>query len=156
MKGSRGAEKNRLYYNLSPVYGSGTIYVPVDTKIFMRPVLSRREAMDLIRRINGSGNTHHFIVTADHGFIYKRDKLSESEKIAGKSMENAFVNRRFVVSAAPLQDDGIGHIVAPCVMLAVIERTMPKQWNIGTWIIMRSAVERSIRSPMHLPSFTTL
>ena len=51
---------------------------------------------------------------------------------------------------------GIGHIVAPCVMLAVIERTMPKQWNIGTWIIMRSAVERSIRSPMHLPSFTTL
>ena len=51
MKGSRGAEKNRLYYKLSPVYGSGTIYVPVDTKIFMRPVLSRREAMDLIRRI---------------------------------------------------------------------------------------------------------
>lgn len=66
--------------------------------------------MDLICRINGSGNTHHFIVTADHGFIYKRDKLSESEKIAGKSMENAFVNRRFVVSAAPLQDDGIGHM----------------------------------------------
>lgn len=53
-----------------------------------------QEIMDLIRRINGSGNTHHFIVTADHGFIYKRDKLSESEKIAGKSMENAFVNRR--------------------------------------------------------------
>ena len=51
MKGSRGAEKNRLYYKLSPVYGSGTIYVPVDTKIFMRPVLSRREAMDLIHRI---------------------------------------------------------------------------------------------------------
>lgn len=50
MKGSRGAEKNRLYYKLSPVYGSGTIYVPVDTKIFMRPVLSRREAMDLIHR----------------------------------------------------------------------------------------------------------
>ena len=25
MKGSRGAEKNRLYYKLSPVYGSGTI-----------------------------------------------------------------------------------------------------------------------------------
>lgn len=69
-----------------------------------------QEIMDLIRRINGSGNTHHFIVTADHGFIYKRDKLSESEKIAGKSMENAFVNRRFVVSAAPLQDDGIGHM----------------------------------------------
>ena len=63
-----------------------------------------------IRRLTDNANIRHFIVTADHGFIYKRDKLSESEKIAGKSMENAFVNRRFVVSAAPLQDDGIGHM----------------------------------------------
>ena len=47
-------------------------------------------------------------------------------------------------------------MVAPCVMDAVIDRTMPKQWNMGTWIIMRSAVDRSMRSPMHLPSFTTL
>ena len=37
------------------------------------------------------------------------------------------------------------------VMVEVMERTMPKQWNIGTWIIMRSAVERSMLSPMVLP-----
>jgi hypothetical protein len=46
--------------------------------------------------------------------------------------------------------------VAPWVMEAVMASTMPKQWNIGTWIIMRSAVERSMRSPMHLPLLTTL
>ena len=51
---------------------------------------------------------------------------------------------------------GIGRIVAPCVIEAVIASTMPKQWNIGTWIIMRSAVERPMRSPMHLPLLTTL
>ena len=33
---------------------------------------------------------------------------------------------------------------------------MPKQWNIGTWIIMRSSVERSMQSPMALPLLTTL
>ena len=33
---------------------------------------------------------------------------------------------------------GIGHIVAPCVMDEVIDSTMPKQWNIGTWIIILS------------------
>ena len=33
--------------------------------------------------------TYHFIVTADHGFIYKRDKLTESDKISGKSVEKA-------------------------------------------------------------------
>ena len=32
--------------------------------------------------------------------------------------------------------------VAPCVIDAVIASTMPKQWNIGTCIIMRSAVRK--------------
>ena len=69
-----------------------------------------QEIMDLIHRISVSGNTYHFIVTADHGFIYKRDKLTESDKISGKSAEKAFVNRRFIVSKAALGDDGIDHM----------------------------------------------
>ena len=51
---------------------------------------------------------------------------------------------------------GMGLIVTPWVTLAVMASTMPKQWNIGTWIIMRSAVERSMQSPMVLPLLTTL
>ena len=69
-----------------------------------------QEIVDLIHRISVSGNTYHFIVTADHGFIYKRDKLTESDKISGKSAEKAFVNRRFIVSKAALEDDGIDHM----------------------------------------------
>lgn len=69
-----------------------------------------QEIMELIRRISTSGNTYHFIVTADHGFLYKRDKLTESDKITGKSAEKAFVNRRFIVSKNPIQDNGIGHM----------------------------------------------
>ena len=69
-----------------------------------------QEIMDLIHRISVSGNTYHFIVTADHGFIYKRDKLTESDKISGKSADKAFVNRRFIVSKAALEDDGIDHV----------------------------------------------
>lgn len=69
-----------------------------------------QEIMDLIHRVSVSGNTYHFIVTADHGFIYKRDKLTESDKISGKSAEKAFVNRRFIVSKAALEDDGIDHM----------------------------------------------
>lgn len=68
------------------------------------------EIMDLIHRIAVGANTIHFVVTADHGFIYKRDKLSESDKIGGVSDKGAFMNRRFVVSAAPVVDDGITNI----------------------------------------------
>ena len=42
------------------------------------------------------------------------------------------------------------------VIEAVIASTIPKQWNMGTWIISLSAVERSIQSPMFLPLLTTL
>ena len=51
---------------------------------------------------------------------------------------------------------GIGQSVPPCVIIDVIESTIPKQWNIGTCIIIRSAVERSILSPIVLPLFTIL
>ena len=45
------ANKERKYYKLTPVFGSGTIYIPVDTKVFMRPVISKAEAEALIRKI---------------------------------------------------------------------------------------------------------
>ena len=38
----------RQYYRLKPLYQSGTISVPVDGKVFMRPVISREEAEALI------------------------------------------------------------------------------------------------------------
>ncbi len=44
-------KEKRDYYTLVPLRGSGTIYVPVDSKVFMRPILSREEAEELIERL---------------------------------------------------------------------------------------------------------
>ena len=47
-----GVSKNRLYYTLKPLYQTGTIYTPIDNKkVFMRPIISRQEAQQLIRSI---------------------------------------------------------------------------------------------------------
>ena len=43
-----GSDKDKLYYQLSPYVGSGTYYAPVDSTAFMRPVISRDEALALI------------------------------------------------------------------------------------------------------------
>lgn len=43
-----GVAKNRLYYVLKPLYKQGKIYSPVDTTVFMRPIISREEANLLI------------------------------------------------------------------------------------------------------------
>lgn len=47
-----GATDPQLYYCLKPRYQNGTIYAPVDGgKVFMRPVISRTEAEQLMERI---------------------------------------------------------------------------------------------------------
>lgn len=46
-----GINKEKLYYTLSPLYRDGKVYTPVDTPVFMRPVISKEEAEALIRAI---------------------------------------------------------------------------------------------------------
>ncbi|MNO27929.1 PglZ domain protein [compost metagenome] len=68
------------------------------------------EIHDLIKQLTDHVSATHYIVTADHGFIYKRDKLQESDKIANAAEKGSFVNRRFIVSDKEIQGDGIGSI----------------------------------------------
>lgn len=49
----RPGEEERQYYLLRPLYQDGTIRIPVDTKVFMRPIISREEAEKLIDAIPG-------------------------------------------------------------------------------------------------------
>jgi len=46
-----GVNKDRLYYTLVPIYREGKIFIPVDTKVFMRPILTKEAALELIRQI---------------------------------------------------------------------------------------------------------
>lgn len=41
--------QSKTYYTLAPLYGTEVIYAPVDTRVFLRPVLTKEEADDLIR-----------------------------------------------------------------------------------------------------------
>lgn len=68
------------------------------------------EIYALIKRLSVSANTVHFIVTADHGFIYKRDKLAESDKIANITGSHPFTGRRYVVSDEAVKAEGIASV----------------------------------------------
>lgn len=45
------ADDEKLCYQLSSVYSKETIYIPTDTTVFMRPILSKAEAIALIDKI---------------------------------------------------------------------------------------------------------
>lgn len=67
------------------------------------------ELIALVQKLAGNANTLHFIITADHGFIYKRDKVTEEGKIDGVG-GNTIVKKRYIVSEAPVEDTGIYNI----------------------------------------------
>ncbi len=68
------------------------------------------EIVTMIHRIATSGNTYRFLVTADHGFLYKRDVLSESDKISSEASKGAFLDRRFIIDQNVVSKDGVAHI----------------------------------------------
>ena len=81
-----------------------------EDEVFVACEEAIQEIGDLIRRLNVSANAHAFIVTSDHGFLYKRDKVTETDKISGANVQQAFVNRRFIVAQSPVEEDGVQHL----------------------------------------------
>lgn len=91
-----------VYHDQIDVRGEHT-----EDEVFVACEEAVAEIADLIRKISTNANTLHFIVTADHGFIYKRDKVTESDKIGGVSDKNSIVKRRYIVSGQPVTEDGV-------------------------------------------------
>lgn len=81
-----------------------------ENEVFDACVEAVDEIATLIRRLTTSANRSHFIVTADHGFLYRRNKLSESDKIgtiAGSKMEKG---RRYIISDEVIAMEGVASV----------------------------------------------
>ncbi len=91
-----------IYHDQIDAHGEHT-----EDEVFSACEKAVAEISDLISNIAQNGNTLHFIVTADHGFIYKRDKVTEGDKIGGVGEKNSIVKRRYIVAKEPVQEDGV-------------------------------------------------
>ena len=91
-----------IYHDQIDVHGEHT-----EDEVFDACEKAVNEIAELIRNVSQNGNTLHFIVTADHGFIYKRDKVQESDKIGSVMEKDCIAKRRYIVSKRPVQDNGI-------------------------------------------------
>jgi len=89
------ANKDKMYYKLTPVFGSGTIYIPVDTKVFMRPIISREEANALIRKIpeirEDICEAHNTKVLEDH---YKASLMTHDCEDLVQLIKTVYVKKR--------------------------------------------------------------
>lgn len=69
------------------------------------------EAIDeihrLIKRLTGYVSAPKFFITADHGFLYKRDKLQEFDKVSYPKEKCLYTNKRFIITEEPLNEQGL-------------------------------------------------
>lgn len=68
-----------------------------------------KELHNLIRRMT-SANKTNFIITSDHGFLYRRRKLTESDKIIPEAENVEAVGHRYLLSQSAITSAGVASI----------------------------------------------
>jgi uncharacterized protein (TIGR02687 family) len=98
-----GKELIYIYHNAIDARGDNS---KTEREVFDAVEEAFKELMLLINNLVNNVTATNIIITADHGFIYKRGNLMESDKISKGSIEDAYENRRFVLSTKTLELDG--------------------------------------------------
>ena len=66
-----------------------------------------KEIYTLIKKLTSFISASKFFVTADHGFLYKRDKLQEFDKVSFNREICTYTNKRFLVTLEPIEEPGM-------------------------------------------------
>lgn len=100
----RGVSTVYIYHNQIDARGDKQL---TENEVYVACQEAIQEVFSLLIRLARNKAASHFLVTADHGFIYKRDQLTESDKISASGTNIDFGSRRYVVGAKPVDADGV-------------------------------------------------
>lgn len=99
---TKGLNLIYIYHNKIDARGD---HAPSENEVFNGAQETIEDLEVLIKRLRNQGNFAKIFITADHGFIYKRDKLKEHDKVnLDKFPEKK--HKRFILSEKPLKIDG--------------------------------------------------
>lgn len=101
-----GLEVIYVYHNQIDARGDKA---PTEDEVFIACNEAVEEIAYMIRRLTGT-NVTRFLVTSDHGFVYKRDELQVGNKIGDVSSKSDFMGKRYAVSDSVIEMDGISGV----------------------------------------------
>lgn len=90
-----GQELITIYHNQIDARGD---HMATENEVFTAVDETVSELINLIQKLTVDKSITNYIITADHGFIYKRDKLDESDKVTLAKQSGDFINKRFILS----------------------------------------------------------
>lgn len=99
-------EKNIVYIYHNQVDARGDRPAS-ENEVFKACEEAIEEIHRLIHRLTMYLSASKFFVTADHGFLYKRDKLQEYNKISFEKEQCIYVNKRFLFTLERTNDLGM-------------------------------------------------
>ncbi len=96
----RGQDAVYIYHNQIDARGDK---LATENEVFAACEEAIDEICRLIHRLTTSANVTSFLITSDHGFLYRRDKLTGSDKISG--IPGA--SDRYAITEQPLKETGV-------------------------------------------------
>ena len=99
-------DKDVIYLYQNQIYSRGE-GMRTENEVFNACQEAIKEIHELIHKLTGYISNTRYLVTADHGFIYKRDKLVESDKITVDKLGVTFKNKRYLLSEEPIQNNAL-------------------------------------------------
>lgn len=107
-----------IYHNQIDARGDNP---KTENEVFVACKEAVNEIYRLIKNLT-SANKKNFIVTADHGFLYRKNKLSESDKIGAMTDKAEIRGRRYVLSSESIVSEGVASTVVGVMMQNQDER----------------------------------
>lgn len=78
-----------------------------ENEVFNACAEAVKEIHKLVRKLTMTVSAAKFFITADHGFLYKRDRLQEFDKVSYTKELCTCANKRFLVTKQQMNDTGM-------------------------------------------------
>lgn len=99
-----GKEVICIYHNRIDVTGEAP---KTENSVFAAVEKAIDEIYKIVRHLSKNGNVYRFYVTSDHGFIYTRRKLQETDKLENFGSKDAIKDRRFIIDRKEADGSGV-------------------------------------------------
>ena len=95
-KAFTGLDVVYIYHNTIDAVGD---HASTEREVFEATDNAFKEVISLVNRLVDRVSAANIYITADHGYLYKRSPMEESNKISGIKLEDGEDNRRFLLTS---------------------------------------------------------
>ena len=99
-------EGNRLIYIYHNVIDATGDNSTTEREVFQAAEKALQELLQLVRNLVNHLSATNIYITADHGFIYRRSPLQESDKVSKQDIEAIAEGRRYLLTSAGDDQEG--------------------------------------------------